>query len=99
MHEWDHSLFEGVGKALDVFSVKVGCRFVESKNATIETERLGESETDDERRENFLPGRTSTSHLQLRLPLLHYNPVVVVSSRSRSRRLRLFRLNANRVDV
>ena len=54
-------LIERVGKAFDVLPVEVGGRLVKRQNATVKTERLGERQADDQRRQNLFTS-TVQSH-------------------------------------
>ena len=46
-------LNEGFGKALDILAIKVRGGFVQGEDSTVETERLRQSESNDERRQDL----------------------------------------------
>ena len=43
-----HSLDKGVGQGLDVLSVQVGGGFIQRQDATVQTERFGQGQADDQ---------------------------------------------------
>lgn len=65
------SLVKGSRQRLDVIVIEVRRRLVERHHAAVQTERLGESETDDNRSEDFLTGAAASTHVHLVRVLEH----------------------------
>ena len=54
--------------------VEIGGGFVEGQNAAVLAKGFGESQTNDQRGQDFLTGGTTTAHVQWKTVLQHHHP-------------------------